>query len=200
MRRGSFRGVTLLEVMTVVAIVGILSALGGGALMNLVKTNRVVSSAKEVMAMARAARTRALASSCPHFIQLNGRSYAGAAPTPNRPSTIFLVRKGVCSSTLPYFEATDKVVDSAVLGSESAPGSVAISLPAAVLPTLELIAQSVTVAYDGGGNVSVALDGGGGFTVVATVTSLLVTSSAAGGPQPPPRVAITTSGAKIEWL
>jgi prepilin-type N-terminal cleavage/methylation domain-containing protein len=154
---------TLLEMMTVVAIIGILSSIGGGALFDMVVAGRVVSSSKGLMAMLGTARLRAATSNCPHYVQVNGPTYAGAGSTGfvTGPATLSLMRKGSCTSAKAAFEPGDKLVDSDNLGPAELPNAVQLALPTAMLSSGVLAGQGFTIGYDRLGGRSVWFDSAG---------------------------------------
>ena len=183
MARRSARGFTLLEMMMVVAIGAILAAMGGSAFLGLLRTNRANSTTRSVLTMLRSARTRAMTAVCPHFVQINGRAYAGPVGSPNRPATIYLVRKGFCASSNMFFEAGDRVMDSTALGPDGLPASVDLFVPATVVGSGVLVSESIVVGYgvEGAlpvtaGQLNIPVDTGSGFSVVATAGPLTLTA------------------------
>lgn len=169
------RGMTLLEMMTVVAIIGILSSIGGGALFDMVVASRVVSSTKSLMAMLGTARLRATMSNCPHYVQVNGPTYVGTGATGfvRAPATLSLMRKGSCASAKMAFEPGDQLVDSDSLGPAELPNAVQLLVPATMLSTEVLRGEGVTIGYDRLGGRSVWFDAGGaGETGFSEVTGL----------------------------
>ena len=166
------RGSTLAEVMTVVAIIGILSAMGGSALQGMLAFNRVAASGKGLNSALGGVRTRAAASNCAHFVQVNGPTFAGVGSTsfPVRAGTISMMRKGNCASTVTSFEPGDRLVDSVQLGPDEIPTSVQLALPKALLPGGTLGSESFVIGYDRLGSRRVWFDASGtgeaGYTEV----------------------------------
>lgn len=108
------RGVTILEVLVVVAIVGILSAVAAGGLRSLVANTRIAQTGRTLASSLRAARTRAVATSCPHFVQVNGPTYAGLGPAgyPARRNMVNIIRKADCTQNQAVWVPGDLVIDS----------------------------------------------------------------------------------------
>jgi prepilin-type N-terminal cleavage/methylation domain-containing protein len=199
-------GTTLMEMMTVVAIIGILSAMGGSALLDVLVASRVTSTSKSLSGALGGARVRAASSNCPHYVQVNGPAYAGtgAAGFVTQPGVIAVMRKANCASTTLRFEPGDRAVDRVALGPEELPGAVELLLPAAVLSSQTLTNQSVVFAYDrlGARFVSVDATGAGesGFAEVSGVASVpvrLILHENASTPKHPLAVVLPIAGAAI---
>lgn len=168
-------GMTMLEMMTVVALIGVLSGLSGAAISDMVRSGRVIASSKGFMTALGTVRLRAAATNCPHYVQVNGPTYAGTGSTgfPAGASTIALVRKGDCNSTVVGFEAGDRVVDQIRLGPDELPDSVVLVVPTSLLSAGELTNQSVIIDYDRRGKRRIAVDGtGAGETGFSEVTAV----------------------------
>lgn len=203
-RRRRPAGTTLAEMMTVVAIIGMLSAMGGSALMDMVVADRVISTSKSLMGALGGARIRAASSNCPHYVQVNGPTYAGtgAAGFVTQPSLIAVMRKSNCASTVMRFEPGDRAVDSVALGPEEVPGAVRLLLPTAVLSSQTLTNQSVVFAFDRLGARFVSVDAAGsgasGFADITAVDSVAVNLTLqenAGTPKHPLVVVLPIAGA-----
>jgi hypothetical protein len=150
------------------------------------------------------ARVRAASSNCPHYVQVNGPTYAGTGTTGfvTQPSLIAVMRKSNCASTTLRFEPGDRAVDSVALGPEEIPGAVRLLLPAAVLPAQTLTNQSVVFAYNRFGRRFVSVDAAGsgesGFAEVTAVESALVNLTLqenASTPKHPLVLVLPTAGA-----
>jgi prepilin-type N-terminal cleavage/methylation domain-containing protein len=152
------RGVTLLEVMMVVAIIGVLSGIGGGALRSLITSSKVLATEKVIRATVAGARLRAVSGNCAHFVQINGTGYAGvgAAGFPGRPRQIAVVRKGRCDAPDPFFEPGDTVVDSDWLFDASVRNE--LVLPAGLYASQTLDTAAFTVGFSLTGARVVAVD------------------------------------------
>jgi prepilin-type N-terminal cleavage/methylation domain-containing protein len=175
------QGYTLVEMMIVVAIVGILSAIGASALSKVVTGARVRGAARSVSQMVADARALSVTQHCPHFVQINGTSYAPSSPPAGMvktKATISLVRKGNCASTNSFFEVSathpllsDKVLQSQTLGEPLMPNNglqIVMTAPAGVVTSNLLTAASITIAYGTDGARTFAVDSGSGFANDAT--------------------------------
>lgn len=83
------RGVSLLEVVVVVAIIGIISAIAAPNLLRLIQRNRVVNVGREFGSIFVNARTQAVTRGFPSTICLSGPAFA------TRPNQVRMVRKAV---------------------------------------------------------------------------------------------------------
>jgi prepilin-type N-terminal cleavage/methylation domain-containing protein len=162
------RGFTLVEVMIVVVIIGILSTIGGGALLQLVRSSRVNGSASALSAALYSARVRAVGSNCTHFVQVNGPAYAGVGAQAGQ-LVVSTVRKGVCSSTNMFFEAGDRLVDSDVLNMDAVRNTLTSGVTGGTVTT-----EAFTIGYDSQGLRGQAMDTGTGFGVVVLAGDALV--------------------------
>ncbi|MEW5737581.1 MAG: prepilin-type N-terminal cleavage/methylation domain-containing protein [Myxococcota bacterium] len=172
------RGFTLLEMMIVVAIIGILGSLSVFALSSILQQGRVNGASARLTQLLRDARARSVTQRCPHFVQINARQYAPAAPPaglPRRAMSASLIRKGNCN--LPasqnfYEEGTsladrDKVLLEVELADLSTPNAVTVYLPVpnTIVAGAELT-KAIAVGFDANGRRTYAedLDGDGTFT------------------------------------
>lgn len=167
------RGVTLLEVMIVVTIVGILSAVAAGGLRSLLTQTRVAQSGRVLASAFRTARLRAIATGCPHFVQVNGPTYGGLGPVGFqwRPNTVSVMRKGDCTQVDANFAAGDVLIDSFKLHDGDV-NSVRITAPATLVAGGQLLANSFAVGYDRLATRNVWADSaGGGHAAFADITA-----------------------------
>lgn len=219
MRKRTSRGFTLIELMMVVAIVGILAALGGAAILTVVRASRVAQTAKGIAAMLSAARLRALTTSCAHFVQINGAGYAGGGTSGSKGS-LALVSKGNCASSNYFFEADggvadDRIVDTSRLASEGLLGGVIVTSPMVTGADNDIELASVCVGYsgvgfgavlpgarglaaddDGDGTFAAALGPADGGVYGAELFTVKDSSSLPGAPQPA-KVVVPTQGIPV---
>ncbi len=187
------KGFTLLEMMIVVAIVGVLTAIGASAITGAVQYARVQGAADATTRMLGQARVLAASQHCAYMVQLNGTSYnPPGTPTgePRGPATISMIRKGNCGRQLPgqpavswYYQAAgtaataglvpqpaDSIVQSQILGEPTAPNNaIAITLTSQTLQgnSTSLTTGAVVFSYGPDGDRHLALNTGAGFAVVA---------------------------------
>jgi type II secretory pathway pseudopilin PulG len=171
---------SLVELLTVVAIVGVMSSLSVVSFRDFAMTGRVNRGAKVLATALASARLRAVSTGCMHFVQVNGRQFngtvAGAAAFPNRPmdrNVLFLVRKaeGRCNGPNGFFEDGDRIVERFTLGPEEAPDSVRLFSPTNAWGTPILDGQSLALSYNRFGvrTASFHPGGGAGYGAVAGV-------------------------------
>lgn len=168
------RGVTMIEIMVVVAIVGIMSAISGAFTIQMLKSSRVNATARTVNAIIGSARQRAVMTGCGHFVQLNGPGYTGAGATgfPSRAATISIVRKGDCNSQSFIFEAGDRVVDFEPLGPDELPYQVRLKPAAGLITDTYMDNDALVVGYDRLGRRGIFVDDdGSGATSFAENTT-----------------------------
>ena len=107
------RGFTLLEMMTVVAIVGIISALAAPNLIGMVRSTRVSGELATLVATLNAARSQAVTSGLPTVVCMRGPSYAGT--TGDEVNLVEVYRKSTVPAVIDNFTAghdtTDKNID-----------------------------------------------------------------------------------------
>jgi prepilin-type N-terminal cleavage/methylation domain-containing protein len=106
-------GFTLIEMMIVVAIIGILSALAANAVTTMVTLGRVNGGATTLSRMAANARMRAMTMTCRVGMQINGPQYAPSGPPPGfpiRPNTVYVFTKSNPTSLNFGWEPGDKTL------------------------------------------------------------------------------------------
>lgn len=91
MRTRTARGMTLVELMVVVAIIGTLAALSAPNLIRLVRSSRVASDARDLRALLSSVRAQATTRGFPMVACLRGRTWAGGE---GQPRAAFTFRKG----------------------------------------------------------------------------------------------------------
>ena len=110
-------GVTLLEMMTGVAILGVMTAMAGTGFQRVVAMARENGSAASLSRAVANARIRALAMRCGISVQLNGPRYfvgGGTPPVPGfprEPMNIAVFLKNNCNSPNGFFEAGDRILE-----------------------------------------------------------------------------------------
>ncbi|MBL8953587.1 MAG: prepilin-type N-terminal cleavage/methylation domain-containing protein, partial [Myxococcaceae bacterium] len=133
------RGFTLVELMIVVAILGTLAALTGGAIAGLIRVGLVNGGADSTARLYANARLRSVSMRCPVYVQMNGPTFAPATPPvgyPARPSAIFVMLKGNCQSTNMFFEGDGPgpLPDDRVIAEFNLDRRLRIDFPSTVLP------------------------------------------------------------------
>jgi prepilin-type N-terminal cleavage/methylation domain-containing protein len=177
--------VTLIEMMTVVAIVGVLSGLAGTALDRVVVQGRVNGAAGTTARVMANAHMRAAAMRCRISAQLNGPRYnpSGApAGAPVQPNQLAVFMKGDCSSLQGAFEAGDHVLATFSLSDSRAQAG----LPTTLFSAGALDTGAVVVSWGTGATGTFDRDiyidhGAGSFTIVSGVGTLGVSFSAQNG-------------------
>lgn len=157
------RGFTLVEVMIVVAIIGVMAALAAVGVQSMNRFGRVNGATDALAQLMTSLRSRAMTEHCRYMLQINGPDYdAASAPAdvPRMPNTALVYRKGDCASTVPAFEpglaapGADRLVSQYPLGEYR----VELELPAAVLPGSRLLTQSLTLSWNALGQRQIAID------------------------------------------
>ena len=100
-------GMTLLEIMVVVAIVGLMSSLAVAGIGSATRMGKVNGSASLIAQVMNTARARAVSERCTYVVQINGPGYApSAAPADvlRRAATVLLYRKNDCNSVIGAYE------------------------------------------------------------------------------------------------
>ena len=82
------RGFTLIEVMTVVAITGLLTALSVAGYQSVTRNGRTNGETDVMTQFLKDARLRSVASGCPHVVRYNGQHFG------TLPGTLMMYRKG----------------------------------------------------------------------------------------------------------
>jgi prepilin-type N-terminal cleavage/methylation domain-containing protein len=198
------RGFTLLEMLMVVAIMGVMSALATASIIAATQLGRVNGAATTVAALLTTTRTRALTEHCTYVLQLNGPTYNPlAAPVDvlRRPNTALLYRKNNCASTVGAYEGGAALPDRLVQEMALQDFNVDLTFPPGILAAGRLGSGSVSIGWLGNGTsrITVFADptGSGASTDTGlalgpniTVTPMNITSS------PPTRViAVNATGA-----
>jgi prepilin-type N-terminal cleavage/methylation domain-containing protein len=145
-------GFTLVELMAVVAIVGILSAIGLSGVMHIAKLGKVNGTATALARMMTNARTRAILERCMYVVQVTGPQWApGAAAGPDVrkiPKSIQVYRKATCNSTNGFFETGqgDKLISEFDLD-DSNGNVLMLTGPGGVVPGDIMGANAVSFAW-----------------------------------------------------
>jgi prepilin-type N-terminal cleavage/methylation domain-containing protein len=151
------RGMTLVELMVVVAIVGVMTALAMASITAATRVGRVNGASTSLATMLTNARSRALTEHCTYVLQLNGPTYdASAAPLDvrRRPNTALLFRKNKCGSTVGAYEPTPVPLDQdhLVEDMELATFTIDLRFPTSVVAGGLLGSGSVSIAWLGNGS------------------------------------------------
>jgi prepilin-type N-terminal cleavage/methylation domain-containing protein len=172
------RGVTLLETMVAVAVIGIMSSMAGLEVINTLRISRITNAAKSLESVLKGARLRSIVSNCTHVVQVNGTLYNGTGPTgfSGRRGAAIIVRKGVCASVNAWFEAGDVRVDEVDI--EGLSLGVEMGVPVTLITDGVLDTESIAVGYDRTGSRLIGLDstgvGSAGFATVGSAPDSLL--------------------------
>ena len=171
-RQDARQGFTLLELMIVVAIVGVMASLAVASIQRMLDAGRVNGAANVMARLLADGYTRAVAQTCRTSVQINGPSYTLAAPPdpkfPNRPNAITTFMKGDCTSVNPWFEGPigatpgDRVISVSYF--EQGVLEVGFQPPGAVTTAPYLGADAVVFSWDRAGRMMAASDLGNSGT------------------------------------
>lgn len=157
------RGTTLIEVMLVIAIVGIMSGLAVMSMTEATRVGRVNGGSTTLAAVLTNVRTRALTERCTYVLQINGPTYnASAAPLDvlRRPSVALIYRKNNCASDVGAYESGVAVLtrDRLIEEIDLAEFHVDLTFPTGIVSGGVLGAGSVSIAWQGTGQRMVFAD------------------------------------------
>jgi prepilin-type N-terminal cleavage/methylation domain-containing protein len=155
---------TLVEVMVVVAIVGILGAISSGFTIEMIKSSRVNASANTLSTMMATARQKAVTTSCAHFVEVRGPTWAAVvAGAPTGGGRVLVFRKGDCGSAVTSFEAGDRLVEEGYLGPDesSLRRTVRLRPDPGLVSSATLVGSAFAVFYDRLGRRSLSVDDNG---------------------------------------
>jgi prepilin-type N-terminal cleavage/methylation domain-containing protein len=181
---------TLVEILVVVAIIGVMAGLASVGLQAMARIGAVNGGADALVRLMATVRARAITERCRYILQINGPEYAQAAAGAPADvlkvdSTALVYRKGVCNSPVVAFEPglpaaqADKLVDQFPLGDMR----IVLVVPPALLAAERVTRESVTFSWNELGQRSVAVDddSDGVSTPVPTGGDITVTVRAAPG-------------------
>lgn len=160
---------TLIEVMIVVAIISVVSALAAVGIDAATRMGRINGASSSLASALTTVRTRALTEHCTYFVQINGPSYtAASAPVgvPRKPNTALVYRERGCNSTVGAREdrlaasVGDRLVEEIPL----ADLRVDLTFPSAVVSGGVLAAGSVSIGWTSTGQRTVYADDDGDGT------------------------------------
>lgn len=169
----SRRGVTLLEVVLVMAIIATLAGLAGYTVSSVSEIGRMNGAAQTLATVLKNARARAITERCTYVVQINGPLYNPiAAPVDvlRSRNQVLLWRKNNCTSNVGAYEPglapalRDRLVDSYNLTEFSSE----YVFPAALVTGGRLLSQSVSFAWQGDGTRVIWHDDDGDGTSVAS--------------------------------
>ncbi len=171
--RPSPRGFSLIEMMTVVAIISIISSLGVASIVSITRTGRVNGTSTVLARMLANARTRAVVERCPYLVQIGGQRWSPAgAPQGQRilKRGVVVYRKNDCLSVNGVYEVGDHYVQE--FSMDDSTGRVILTTsPAGVVPNDWLDLAGVIIAYSPTGARSIYVDStnSGAFVVDGVV-------------------------------
>ncbi len=182
------RGFTLVELMAVVAILGVLTSIAVAAIQNMVRVGVVNGGASSSSRLLSNARLRAMTMRCPVFVQFNGPSFSPGSPPPGFPfarNAIFVVMKGDCNSTNMFFEGdgSGPLPDDRVVANFPLDPRLVVNFPTAMVMGGKLTNQSVTIGWAGNPalpKVSTVDTGGGPSTVSVSLIDISFAASSGG--------------------
>ena len=158
LRRGPRRGVTLVELMVVVAIAGILAAMSAYSFRAVNELGRLNGAASTLATVLTNTRVRAITERCTYVVQVSGPAYAPVAGTVGQggsltPNAVTVFRKRDCNSAQGFFETAAAPLwpDRRVEDYNLSEFGVMVQLPAAVIPGGELGDRAVSIAYTANG-------------------------------------------------
>jgi prepilin-type N-terminal cleavage/methylation domain-containing protein len=162
------RGMTLIEIMLVVAIIGIISAISAVGVTRLTAFGRVNGTAGQLQRLLANARLRAVTTQCPHYVIINGPDFAGTsvAGAPRTVAAAFMLRKANCQSTELGYEAgstpeeRDAVVSTMLLAEPSAGLEYTFPPPIAVLGANGVLIEYSTLGQRRMGSNGVTCEAG----------------------------------------
>lgn len=157
-------GFTLIETMVVIAIIGIMAALAGVEVIATLRSTRVTAMAKSLQGVLLSARTRAIVTRCPHFVQINGPQYGGTGPVgfETKKNVASIYRKGGCNTAVPGFAAGDVRVDTTPLAVDGLTGELQLGVDTNIIADGLIDSESLVVNFQASGDRQLAVDSSGG--------------------------------------
>jgi type II secretory pathway pseudopilin PulG len=155
----------LVEMMAVVAIIGILSAIGLSGVMHISKLGKVNGTATTLARMMTNARTRAILERCMYVVQVTGPQWGPGVAVPDMrkiPKSIQVYRKANCNSTNGFFETGlgDKLISEFDLD-DSNGNVLMLTGPGGVVPGDIMANNAVSFAWAPDGKRLLYVDAGG---------------------------------------
>jgi type II secretory pathway pseudopilin PulG len=133
--------------MTVVAIIGVLSAMGVSSLVEMSRWGRVNGAATIFSRMLYNARSRSIAERCKYLVQITGPGWspAAAAGTTVIPLSVITFRKANCTSLNGFFEVGDQQISSYIMDAET---KVTMgTIPLGIIPGDVMGANAITFSW-----------------------------------------------------